>query len=169
MDLYWLTQAAAYWSLVLFLIPLIYIKEFILFAFLGGFIYTWAVQLLAVHTLGLWYYKPDIFTLWGLPVFFVLSWFAVTLIYGYLLFKYPRDQIWIIAFFVAWATLMNIFAHRLSQIFMPAWSIPETLMFAIFSHVLLLYAFKTMHNVEELGAKEHMVKFSLSILKNKKK
>lgn len=33
MDLYWLTQAVAYWSLVLFFIPPYYIKKLMLFLF----------------------------------------------------------------------------------------------------------------------------------------
>lgn len=36
MSLYWLTQAVAYWSLVLFLVPLKYIKQLMLFAFLNA-------------------------------------------------------------------------------------------------------------------------------------
>lgn len=168
MELYWLTQAVAYWSIVLFIVPIGFIKRLILFAFLGGFVYTWLVQIIAVDVLGRWYFKPDILTFLGIPAFFVLSWFAVTLLYGYFLFKYPKDQVWIVAFFVLWATMMSYAAAALNQISMPGWSIPETFMFAIFSHVLLLYIFKLMHNVNELGAQEDMFKFTLSVLKNKK-
>lgn len=168
MELFWFTQAIAYGALVLFLVPPRYIKEFLPFAFLGGFIYTIVVQYVAINVLQLWHYKPDIFSLWGMPVFFVLSWFAVTLIYGFLLYKYPQDQLWILAFFVLWATGISFISGNLAILFMPNWSVAETFMFAIFSHVLLLYIFKLMHNVNELGAKEDILGFSLSILKNKR-
>ncbi len=168
MELYWLMQAVAYWSLCVFLIPLRYIGKFLPYAFLGGFVYTWSVQIIAVDFLELWYYKPDIFTFLGIPVFFTISWFGVTLIYGFLLYKYPRNQLWIIIFFVLWATAMCIIADNLKLVFMPNWSIPETLMFAVFSHVLLLYVLKFWYHVEELGARENIIGFSLSLLKNKR-
>ncbi|MCF8011930.1 MAG: hypothetical protein K9L17_12380 [Clostridiales bacterium] len=167
MNLYWLTQAAAYWALVLFLVPSKYIKKFLLFAFVAGFVYTWIVQLIAVNVLDLWHYRPDIFTIWGIPFFFVLSWFGVTLVYGYLLFKYPGYQLWTVIFFVSWALFMSLIAKNLGHVSMPDWSTAETFMFAIFSHILLLYIFKLMHNVKELGTKDDTIKFSLSALKNR--
>lgn len=165
MNLYWLLQGVAYWSLVLFIVPTRYIKNLLLYAFLGGFIYTWIVQIVAVNILSRWQFKPDILTLWGIPVFFALSWFAVTLIFGYLLFLYPKYQLWVVAFFVSWGTLMNYAAEIYNQVDMIGWTMAETFMFAIFSHVLLLYVFKYMHNVDELGSKENMVEFSLSAFK----
>ena len=126
------------------------------------------MQYIAINVFQLWHYKPDIFSLWGIPVFFVFSWFAVTLIYGFLLYKYPKDQLWIIGFFVFWATGISLISGNLNIIFMPNWSVPETFMFTIFSHVLLLYVFKQMYNVNELGAKEDIMEFSFSILKNKR-
>ncbi|AFQ45445.1 hypothetical protein [Desulfosporosinus meridiei] len=160
MDLYWLTQAVAYWSLVLFFIPPYYIKKLMLFSFLGGFVYTWIVQIIAVNILKRWIFEADIFMIYNIPVFFTISWFAVTTIFGYLLWRFSSYQIWIVIFFTLWATLMNLTAVYLERISLPEWSIPETFMFAIFSHVLLLYVFKYMHHVDALGANEEMFKDS---------
>ena len=157
MELFWLTQTVAYWSLVLFLIPIKYIKKVILFSFLGGFVYTWIVQLLAVHTFNRWIFEPDILTVYNIPVFFTLSWFAATTIFGYLLWRFPRYQIWIVLFFATWATVMNYISLSLKLIHLPGWSLAETSMFAIFSHIVLLYSFKYLHHVKELGATETII------------
>ncbi|KJS47712.1 MAG: hypothetical protein VR66_17965 [Peptococcaceae bacterium BRH_c23] len=164
-ELYWLIQAVAYWSLVLLLIPLNYLKKLMLFSFLGGFIYTWIVQIVAVNLYKGWIFASDILMIYNIPVFFTLSWFAVTTIYGYLLWRFPRYQLWIVLFFILWATVMNYTALSLNQIFLPKWSIPQTFMFAIFSHVLLLYAFKYLHHVNELGATETMLEDSFLLFK----
>jgi hypothetical protein len=162
---YWLVHALAYWFVVLLLVPLKYVRKVLLFGFLGGFVYTWLVQIIAVPVLGIWRFKPDVLTLWGIPFFFTVSWFGVTVLYGYLLLRYPRHQLWIIIAFLLWPTSISIIAHRAEVLFWNNWSNTETFMFAIFSHILLLYVFKYMHKVEELGAKEDMIPFSLSILK----
>lgn len=166
-NLYWLIQAVAYWSLVLFLVPINYLRKLILFSFLGGFIYTWIVQIIAVNLFKGWSFRPDILTFSNIPVFFTLSWFAVTTVFGYLLWRFPRYQIWIVMFFTLWATAMNYTALLLKQIHLLKWSIAETFMFAIFSHVLLLYAFKYLHHVNELGSTETMFEDSFSRFKNK--
>ena len=70
-------------------------------------------------------------------------------------------------FFTLWATAMNYTALSLKQIQLLKWSIAETFMFAIFSHVLLLYAFKYLHHVQELGSTETMFEDSFSRFKNK--
>jgi len=167
MNLYWINQAVSYWALVFFIVPIRYIKKVIVFAYLGGFLYTWIVQLIAVDILKRWSFKPDFFTLWGIPVFFVMSWFAVTLIFGYLLLIYSRYQLWILTFFVLWGTLMSHVAKAMNQIDMTGWSVAETFMFAVFSHVLLLYVFKYMHKVDDLGSNEDLIKFTLASLKRK--
>ncbi len=167
MELYWVTQAVAYWSLVLFLVPLNYIRRVMPFAFLGGFVYTWIVQIFAVNIFKRWIFKSDLIMIYNIPVFFTLSWFAVTLMFGYLLWRFPRYQVWFVLFFTLWATAMNYIALVLNQIFLRGWSIMETFMFAIFSHVLLLYVFKYLHRVNELGAKESMLYDSFSRLKDK--
>ncbi|MCB8815512.1 hypothetical protein [Desulfosporosinus shakirovi] len=167
MDLYWLIQAVAYWSLVLFLIPLNYIKKIMLFAFLGGFVYTWIVQIFSVNILKRWIFEPDILMVYNIPVFFTLSWFAVTFLFGYMLWRFSRYQIWIVIFFVSWATAMNYITVSLKRIYLPGWSIPETFMFAIFSHVLLLYAFKYLHHVSKLGASENMIEDSFLSFKKR--
>ena len=166
-NFYWLNQAIAYSALVIFIIPLRFVKKLFVFAFLGGFIYTWVVQYLAVHIAKKWVFTPDILTLWGIPFFFVMSWFFVTLLFGYLLLKYPKYQIFIVAFFVVWGTLMSGFANYYKQIGFESWSNFETFTYAIFSHVLLLYVFKYMYKVTDLGAKEDMIDFTLKALKFK--
>ncbi|MBC2722531.1 hypothetical protein [Desulfosporosinus sp.] len=167
MELYWVAQAVAYWSLVLFLVPINYIKRLMPFAFLGGFIYTWIVQIFAVNIFKRWSFKGDIVMIYNIPVFFTLSWFAVTVIFGYLLWRFSKYQIWLVLFFVIWATIMNYTAHSLNQVFFNGWSIAETFMFAIFSHVLLLYFFKYLHHINELGANETMIQDSFSGLKDR--
>ncbi|MGF7186372.1 hypothetical protein GGQ84_002474 [Desulfitispora alkaliphila] len=168
MSIFWLIQAIAYWSLVVFLMPYSYIRRFLPFAFLGGFIYTWLVQYTAVNILNFWQFPSDIFMVFGIPFFFVFSWFGVTLLYGYILYRYPKDQLWVILFFVAWATINNYLSIAVNQIVFVSWSVTQTLMVAIFSHVILLYVFKVMHNVDELGAKDDILDFSLAVLKNKR-
>lgn len=168
MTLYWFTQAIAYFSLVIFIVPYKYIKKLLPYAFLGGFIYTWIVQYIAVDILQYWAFPTDIFMVFGIPFFFVFSWFAVTILYGYILYQYPKDQLWIIIFFVSWATANNYISVYLNQIYFLSWTIAQTFMFAIFSHVLLLYMLKIMHKVDELGTKENILSFSLNLLKNNK-
>ena len=107
MKYYWLIQALGYWSLTIFIVPYKHLKDLLLFSFIGGFIYTWIVQYIAVEILNLWHYRSTLFTIYGIPLFFVLSWFGVTLLYGYLLINYSKYQIYIIAFFVAWTTGAN--------------------------------------------------------------
>ncbi len=167
LSLFWFSQALAYFSIVLFIIPFKYLKILFPYAFIGGFIYTWIVQYIAVDILRYWAFPNDIIMIYGIPLFFVLSWFAVTYLYGYILYKYPKDQLWIIIFFVIWATLNNYVAISLNQIFFLSWTVVQTFMFAIFSHVLLLYLLKIMLKVDELGTKENILSFSLSLLKNK--
>lgn len=168
LELYWLLQAVAYCSMVVFLVPNIYLKKFLLFAFLGGFLYTWIVQYIAVNILGFWQFTQDVFIIFGIPFFFVISWFAVTLLYGYILYQYPKNQLWIVTFFVLWASLNNYVSIANNQITFSMWSIAHTFMFAVFSHVLLLFLLKLLHNVDELGTKEDTILFSLAVLKNKK-
>lgn len=162
MEFYWFIQAVAYWSLVLFLVPINYIKKCMPFAFLGGFIYTWIVQIIAVDIFRRWTFKSDLVMIYNIPLFFTLSWFAVTIIFGYLLWLFPRFQVWFVLFFTLWATSMSYIAQSLNQVSFQGWSITETFMFAIFSHILLLYVFKYLHNVNELGATETMLKDSFS-------
>jgi hypothetical protein len=168
LELYWLLQAVGYWSLVVLIVPVNYIKKFLLYAILGGFLYTWIVQYLAVNVLRFWQFAQDIFMISGIPFFFVLSWFAVTFLYGYMLYQYPRNQLWIVLFFVFWATINNYVSISVNQITFDMWSLAHTFMFALFSHVILLYLLKVMHHVDELGAKEDIISFSLAVLKNKK-
>ena len=166
-DFFWLNQAVAYWAIVLFIVPVKFIKKLLLFAFLGGFIYTWVVQYVAVAVLEKWVFVPDILTVWGIPFFFVMSWFAVTFLFGYFLYRYPKYQIFIVVLFVSWGTLMSILGHNYKQIGYQGWSNLETFMFAVFSHVLLLYFFKYMHRVTDLGVKEDMIDFTVRSLRSK--
>ncbi len=165
MRLFWVSQAIAFWSLAIFLIPIKFFKKFFLFAFLGGFVYTWIVQLIAVGLFEIWYYKPDVLTVLGIPVFFVFSWFAVTSIYGFLLFQYPKYQLWILLFFVLFTTLINYLAYKRMVLFMPNWGTLETFMFAVFSHIILLYFLKFLYKIDDLGTKKNTIGFSLSAIK----
>ncbi|MFZ7104285.1 MAG: hypothetical protein ACOWWO_16740 [Peptococcaceae bacterium] len=167
-DFYWFNQAVAYWALVLFFIPFKYLKQIFFFAFLGGFVYTWIVQAMAVQVFEFWSFKRDLLSWWDIPLFFVMSWFAVTYLYGYLLYRYPRFQVFILAFFVLWGTLMSYTARLLKKLDMTNWSVLETLMFAVFSHVMLLYVFKFMHKVQDLGVHEDMLELTFGSLLRKK-
>lgn len=62
---------------------------------------------------------------------------------------------------------MSYSARSLNLIYFSGWIIPETLMFAIFSHILLLYVFKYMHHINELGANENMIAHSIWQLNEK--
>ena len=157
MDYYWLIQSIAYWSLTLFVVPYKYIKKLFPFAFLGGFIYTWIVQYTAVQILNLWNYTPTFLPIYDIPFFFVISWFGVTLLYGYFLINYPKYQVYIIAFFVFWTTLTNYFAKQAGIFKMTNWNLFLTLMFAVFSHIFLLYLLKLMTGVEKIGTKKDML------------
>jgi len=97
----------------------------------------------------------------------VVSWFAVTKLYGYLLFRYPSFQVWIFIVFVLFTTINNKISYNQEQIHFNNWSIPETFMFAVFSHVLLLYFLKYLYKVDTLGAKADLIPLSLSLLKRK--
>ncbi|ADL12762.1 hypothetical protein [Acetohalobium arabaticum] len=157
MDYYWLIQSTAYWSLTLFIVPYKYIKRLFPFGFLGGFIYTWIVQYTAVQILNLWRYTPTFLTIYDIPFFFVISWFGVTLLYGYFLINYSKYQVYVITFFVSWTTFTNYFANQAGVFAMTNWSLSLTLMFAVFSHIFLLYLLKLMNGVEDIGTKKDML------------
>jgi hypothetical protein len=168
MELYWFLQSVGYWSLVVLLVPFNYIKKLLLFSILGGFVYTWIVQYLAVDILGFWVFTPDVLMVLEIPFFFVFSWFAVTLLYGYFLYQYPKHQLWILILFISWATINNYVSLELNQMAFFMWSVVHTFMFAIFSHIILLFLLKLMHNIGELGPKDDILSFSLAVLNNKK-
>ena len=157
MNYYWLIQALGYWSLTLFVVPWKYIKKLLLFSFVGGFIYTWIVQYIAVQIFELWQYKSDLLTWQEIPFFFVMSWFGVTLLYGYLLLRYSKYQLYILFLFVGWTTLANYIPQRSGIFIAKDWSVSTTLMFALFSHVLLLYLLKWINGVEEIGTKDDLL------------
>ena len=167
MNLFWLLLAMAFFSMFLLLVPGESRRKLFGFAVIGGFIYTSIVQYLAVDIFELWQFTPDVFVILNIPVFFVLSWTAVTWIYGYLLYTYPRQQLWIFHFFVLKALIIQLFAFLSNHITYRNWGTAETLFFAIFSHVLLLYLLKALYHVDELGAKADLVGYSLSLLKNR--
>lgn len=168
-DFYWFLHAIAFWSLAFFLVPISLVKRILPFAFIGGFLYTFIVQYVAVDLLEIWAYRADIATVLGIPVFFILSWFAVTLLFGFFLYQYPRHQLWTLTFFVFITTLINILAAGNRKILFIQWGLLETFLFAVFSHILLLYLFKYMYQIEELGAKDNMVEFSFAVLRRGKK
>ncbi|MBM7556600.1 hypothetical protein [Halanaerobacter jeridensis] len=157
MNYYWLIQALGYWSLTLFVVPKEYIKKLLLFSFVGGFIYTWVVQYMAVQIFELWEYKSDLLTWQEIPFFFVMSWFGVTLLYGYLLMKYSKYQLYILFLFVGWTTLANYIPQRSGIFIAKNWSPSTTLMFALFSHIFLLYLLKWINGVEEIGTKDDLL------------
>lgn len=157
MTYYWVIQALGYWSLTLFVVPFNYLKRLLLFAFIGGFVYTWIVQYSAVNLLNLWKYKAG-FLLWqGIPFFFVISWFGATLLYGYLLIRYAKYQFYILLLFITWTTLANYFPEQEGLFLSTNWSLSTTLMFALFSHVFLLYLLKWLNGVEEIGTKDDLL------------
>ena len=157
MDYYWLIQALGYWSLTVLIVPNKYLKKLLIFSFLGGFIYTWIVQYSAVQIFGLWEYKASLLSWQGVPFFFVMSWFGVTLLYGYLLIRYSNYQLYILFFFALWATVANYFPQRNGIFIDKNWSLSATLMFALFSHVFLIYLLKWINNVEEIGTKSNLL------------
>lgn len=157
MKYYWLIQSIGYWSLTLFIVPYKYIKRLFTFAFLGGFIYTWIVQYTAIQVLNFWNYTPTFFSIYDIPFFFVMSWFGVTLLYGYLLIDYSKYQVYVIAFFVLWTTFHNYFADQAEVFTMTNWSLSLTLMFAVFSHIFLLYLLKLTNKIEDIGTKKDML------------
>lgn len=157
LDFYWMNQAIAYWGIVLFIVPQKYLKRLFLYGLLGGFLYTCIVQYVAVALLKRWTFSTDILTIIGIPFFFAVSWFAVTILYGYLLINYSRFQFYILSFFVLWATIMNYSAVYFNKLTMTNWTLVETLMFATFSHVILLYFLKYLFKIDTLGANEDLL------------
>lgn len=151
-NLYWVVQTLGYWSFVFLLIPWVTLRKMLLFGFLGGFLYTWLVQFFAVIVFNKWAFTKDVLTLFEIPVFFILSWTGVTLIFGYLLFRYPKQQIiWVVVFALI-ATKMNFFGLFYQMVELSGWGLLDTFMFGIFSHVLILYLFKLLFHKEEIGA-----------------
>lgn len=157
MSYYWFIQALGYWSLTFFIVPLKYLKKLLFFSFLGGFIYTWFVQYSAVQIFSLWAYKPSLISWQGIPVFFVLSWFGVTLLYGYLLIRYAEYQFYILLFFVLWTAVANYFSVQSGVFLEKSWNLSATLMFALFSHVFLLYLLKWINKIETIGTKKDLL------------
>ena len=167
MELFWLLQALAFFAMLVLLVPPFYMKKLLLFVVLGGFLYTLFVQHVAVNVLKLWRFQPDFLTLWNIPIFFVLAWFAVTWIYGYLLFYYPKQQLWIFTFFVLKALALQIVAVSGNHISYIHWSTANTFLFAIVSHIFLIYLLKVLYRVDQLGVHEDLVGYSLSLLKHR--
>ncbi|OWZ82658.1 hypothetical protein [Natranaerobius trueperi] len=165
MNLYWLIQAAAYISLVIFIIPVNYIRKLVPYSVIAGIIYTLVVQYTAINILDLWNYNAPLLPVFDIPIFFVLSWFAVTKLYGYFLLKYPYYQVHILIVFVLFTIFNNYVSYNNEQIVFLNWSLTETFMFALFSHVILLYLLKYLYKINELGAKEDMVNLFYKVRK----
>ncbi|ACB85141.1 hypothetical protein [Natranaerobius thermophilus] len=168
MNLYWLIQAASFVAIATFFIPVNYIRKLAPFSIIGGIIYTIIVQYTAINILDLWTYKSTLFSVYGVPIFFVISWFAVTKLYGYFLMRYPSYQVIILIIFVLFTSLNNYISHNNDQVYFLNWSAAETFMFAVFSHVILLYFLKYLYKIDALGAKENMLAHSFNILNRKK-
>jgi hypothetical protein len=151
-EYYWLVQALGYWSVAFLIIPLQNMKKLLYFGLLGGFLYTITVQLMAIWVFHKWRFTQDVFSIWGIPFFFIISWFGVTMIYGFFLLKYPRYQYLLVFAFAVIGTALNFFGKYFQMITMTRWNLLDTLMFAVFSHVLILYLFKLLFHQEELGA-----------------
>ena len=149
---YWLIHSLTFASLVLFIVPIKYIKKLFLYALIGGIIYTWGIHLLSIHIFSFWKFNSGIFILHEVPVFFSICWFFVTLLYGYLLLIYTDYQFYLLIFFALWSALMNYFAEASRMLLLIDWDLFLTFQFALFSHVLLLYILKWMFKVKELGS-----------------
>lgn len=133
-------------------VPLETLRKLLPFGLIGGFLYTWIAQFLAVDVFHRWVFRPDFLTVLGIPVFFVIGWFGVTLAYGYLLLRFPKYQIALVVFFAIVATHMNYAAIQCKAVVLSGWTLYDTFMFGLFSHVLNLYILKFMLKKEELGA-----------------
>lgn len=150
--LFWLTSTLGYWSIAFLFIPLTMIKKLLPITLIGGFIYTWVVQILAVHVLKIWSFPNDFLMLWNIPLFFILSWSGVTLIFSYMVLRFTKYQSLIVLGFGLYAAFMNLLAERHSMIKHDNWSFFQTFMFGIFSHVLILYILKFIYKKKDLGA-----------------
>lgn len=150
--LFWLIHTLGFWSIAFLLIPLSIFKRLLLFGFIGGFLYTWIVQILAVHVFHIWTFTKDILVLGDIPFFFVLSWTGVTFIFGFLLLRFTKFQYLIVLGFALIAALMNFTAQTHQMIKHDNWSLFQTFMFGVFSHVLMLYLLKLLFKKKEFGA-----------------
>ena len=150
--LFWVVHTLGFWSIAFLLIPLPIFKKLLLFGFTGGFIYTLVVQILAVHVFKTWTFTKDVFVLWDIPFFFILSWTGVTFNFGYLLLRFTKYQSLIVLGFAFIAALINYTAQEHQMINHDNWSILQTLMIGIFSHVLILYFFKFLLKRKDIGA-----------------
>jgi hypothetical protein len=151
-EYHWLVQTLGYWSVAFLLIPRKTMLKLLPFGFISGFLYTIAVQAMAVWVFKKWIFTPDILTIRGIPFFFLMAWYGVTISYGYLLLKYPRYQYWLVLIFSGIGTLINQFGIYFKMLTMRQWNLVDTFMFAIFSHVLILYFLKFWSHKEILGA-----------------
>jgi hypothetical protein len=151
-NLYWVVQTLGYWGLVFLMIPLTTFKKLFAFGFIGGFLYTWLVQYMAVDVFHRWIFTNDIFMILNIPVFFVLSWTGVIFVFGYLLLRFPKHQIiWVIIFAIS-ATFMNYSGIYYQMIKLKGWGLLDTFMFGVFSHVWILYFLKIFYKKAEIGA-----------------
>lgn len=150
--LYWLVQTLGYWSIVFFFIPPKTLKQLLPFGLVGGFLYTLIVQIMAVAVFQKWRFYPDFLTILGIPLFFIISWFGVTLTFGYLLLRFSKYQVVLVLLFALIATQMNYSAIKAGMTNLIGWSLLDTFMFGLFSHVLNLYLLKLMLKRDELGS-----------------
>jgi hypothetical protein len=150
--LFWFVQTLGYWSIAFLFIPLPMIKKLLPFTLIGGFVYTYIVQILAIHVFNIWSFPNDILVFLGIPLFFVLSWTGVTLNFGYLLLRFTKYQSLIVFAFALYSAFMNYLAKNHSMIKHDNWSFFQTFMFGIFSHVLILYLLKFMYKNKTIGA-----------------
>ncbi len=157
MSIYWFIHTLAYTSVAVYVIPKEHWKRLWLFSFLGGFVYTLIAQYLAVNILEIWIFRRSIIDLFHIPFFFITSWTFVTLLYGYLLLRYSKCQFYIVLTFVAWTGITSYAAQVFGEVIHLDWNIWLTIMYAIFSHVLLLYVLKAMTGSDELGTKDDLL------------
>ena len=150
--LFWFTDTLAFWSIAFLFIPLSIFKKLIPFGFLGGFVYTLVIQLCAIHVFKIWTFKEDILMLWGIPVFFLLSWTAVTFTFGYLLLRFTKYQSLIVLGFATIAVLINYTAQTHQMITHRNWSLFQTFIYGIFSHIIILYLLKFLYRKKNIGA-----------------
>ena len=72
--------------------------------------------------------------------------------FGWFLLKYPKYQILIVFSYAVIGTVKSFFGEYFKMIIMTGWSMLDTFMFALFSHVVILYLFKLLFRMKEIGA-----------------
>lgn len=128
------------------------IQQYLAVAFLSGFGQGLIVTALLAPVLGLWKFNyADTFSLDGLPVFIVLAWVPVVVIYSYYFYRFKKSSE-IFTYMLAYSLATGLFVHwlvRAGFLIFLKWNSLFTVILAFILYSPLTYMLLRVRSVEE--------------------